>query len=206
MRFRKHKRAQKKSRSDDTFPVQDVADESSTIQSMVKQQASSQIPSDPREYQIELFEKAKKENIIAVLDTGSGKTLIAILLLKHTFDEELESRKAGKKRRLAFFLTDSVALVYQQFAVLECNLDQKVDRFSGDMDVDSWDQAIWDQHFEKNMAIVCTADILANCLIRAHLSMERINLLVFDEAHHAKKNHAYARSLIPTFGMIGGLL
>jgi len=30
---------------------------------------------DPREYQMELFEKAKKENIIAVLDTGQHTTL-----------------------------------------------------------------------------------------------------------------------------------
>ena len=33
-----------------------------------------------RAYQAELFEKAKEENIIVVLDTGSGKTLIATLV------------------------------------------------------------------------------------------------------------------------------
>lgn len=37
---------------------------------------------EPREYQVELFEKARKSNTIAVLDTGSGKTLIAIMLIK----------------------------------------------------------------------------------------------------------------------------
>lgn len=37
----------------------------------------------PRHYQLEIFEKAKENNIIAVLDTGSGKTMIALLLLKH---------------------------------------------------------------------------------------------------------------------------
>jgi endoribonuclease Dicer len=59
---------------------------------------------DPREYQVELFEKAKNENIIAVLDTGSGKTLIAVLLLRHILDKELEHRATGKQNKIAFFL------------------------------------------------------------------------------------------------------
>ena len=36
----------------------------------------------PRHYQYELMQKAKKENIIAFLETGSGKTFIAVLLIK----------------------------------------------------------------------------------------------------------------------------
>lgn len=36
----------------------------------MSKQESEVIITDPREYQIELFEKAKNQNIIAVLDTG----------------------------------------------------------------------------------------------------------------------------------------
>ena len=36
---------------------------------MAKQE-SNVIISDPREYQVELFERAKNQNVIAVLDTG----------------------------------------------------------------------------------------------------------------------------------------
>lgn len=78
------------------------------------------IINDPREYQLELFEIAKIRNTIAVLDTGlsspmtgyrpsnhvigSGKTLIACLLLRHTVDEELQARLSGKQKRVSFFL------------------------------------------------------------------------------------------------------
>lgn len=81
---------------------------------------------DPRAYQIELFERAKVQNTIAVLDTGeqramqifedapferlkhiligSGKTLIAVLLLKDILQRELINRANGKAPRIAFFL------------------------------------------------------------------------------------------------------
>ena len=41
------------------------------------------VKKDPRVYQVSLFEKAKKKNIIVYLATGMGKTLIGILLMKH---------------------------------------------------------------------------------------------------------------------------
>ncbi|KAL8687466.1 MAG: hypothetical protein Q9218_006367 [Villophora microphyllina] len=148
---------------------------------------------DPREYQLELFERAKKQNTIAVLDTGSGKTLIAVLLLRHILDQELEDRSMGKKPRIAFFLVDSVALVFQQWRVLEDNLDQSIERFCGQMGTDHWAKMTWQQHLKNNMVIVCTAEILHQCLMRSFIQMDQINLLIFDEAHHAKKNHPYAR-------------
>lgn len=88
----------------------------------MSKQESTVLINDAREYQIELFEKAKKQNTIAVLDTGdifkenlasvifidysagSGKTLIAVLLLKHIIDFELEDRGMGNKPRISFFL------------------------------------------------------------------------------------------------------
>jgi endoribonuclease Dicer len=81
----------------------DAKDEELTIASILAKQQTETIK-DPREYQIELFNRAKKENIIAVLDTGSGKTLIAVLLLKEILDMELEDRAAGLTPRVSFFL------------------------------------------------------------------------------------------------------
>lgn len=88
---------------------------------------------------------------------------------------------------------DSVTLVFQQHAVLKANLDQPMDMFCGDMGCDLWSQERWKGHFEKNMVIVCTAEVLRQCLHHSFISIDDINLLIFDEAHHAKKDHAYAR-------------
>ena len=86
-----------------------------------------------------------------------------------------------------------MTLVFQQFAVLECNLDHKIDRVCGDMNCDLWTKSVWDKHFHDNMAIVLTAEVLYNCLLHSFITIDQINLLIFDEAHHAKKNHSYAR-------------
>ncbi|KAK6348851.1 Dicer-like protein 1 [Orbilia blumenaviensis] len=151
------------------------------------------IITDPREYQIELFERAKTTNTIAVLDTGSGKTLIATLLIRWMLDQELEERARGKPPKICVFLVNSVTLVFQQAAVLECNLDAQVGKYCGDMGTDLWTKAQWDIRLKTDRIIVATADILWNCLTHSFIRMSDICLLIFDECHHTKKQHAYAR-------------
>ncbi|GES59863.1 dicer-like protein 1 [Aspergillus terreus] len=171
----------------------DQAQSELSISSLIGRNGSGTGILNPREYQIELFERAKVQNTIAVLDTGSGKTLIAVLLLKHVIQTELIDRSNGNPPRISFFLVDSVTLAYQQASVLRNNLDQNVAHFFGAMGVDLWNKQTWAEHFEKNMVIVCTAEILDQCLLNAYITMQQINLLVFDEAHHTKKDHPYAR-------------
>lgn len=172
--------------------LHDAHDEELSIQALMSKQGTD-IIKNPRQYQWELFERAKQQNTIAVLDTGSGKTLIAVLLLKWIIDQELEHRAAGKSPRISFFLVASVTLVHQQCSVLEANLDHKIDRASGADSVDNWNKAKWTKMFSENKVIVATADVLHQCLAHSYITMNQVNLLVFDEAHHAKKNHAYAR-------------
>ncbi|KAL8950848.1 MAG: hypothetical protein Q9222_003146 [Ikaeria aurantiellina] len=147
-----------------------------------------------REYQTELCERAKKQNIIAVLDTGSGKTYIAVLLMQHILDIEQEDRAMGKKPRVLFFLVDSVALVFQQAEYIkEFMQGRPMASFCGEMGTDMWTKSAWKQHLVRNMIIVCTAEILNQLLGHSFVRIDQINLLIFDEAHHAKKNHPYAR-------------
>lgn len=164
-----------------------------TVARMLDDSGSKKIIATPREYQIDLFQRAKERNTIVVLDTGSGKTLIAALLLRHTMEQELESRALGKPKKVAFFLVEKVALCLQQYMVLSSNLEYPVTRVHGAMAELVNTKQYWEALFSDNMVIVCTAQVLLDCLTNGFIKMNRINLLILDEAHHTKKNHPYAK-------------
>lgn len=62
-----------------------------------------------RKYQLDVLEQAKNRNTIAFLETGAGKTLIAVLLIK-SLCNDLQKQN---KKLLAVFLVPKVPLVYQ---------------------------------------------------------------------------------------------
>jgi hypothetical protein len=67
--FQSYQRQQAKAASN----ISNVEDsEALSVKHLVRQTESQRIISSPREYQVELFERAKEENIIAVLDTGKS--------------------------------------------------------------------------------------------------------------------------------------
>ena len=59
--------------------------------------------------------------------------------------------------------------------------------------LDTWRKQDWSDLFNAHEVVVCTAQVLYQCLNHAYIKIEDINLIIFDEAHHAKKEHPYAR-------------
>jgi hypothetical protein len=59
-------------------------------------------------YQLEVLEKAKQENTIVYLETGTGKTLIAVMLL-----QSIAHRIRKPSRNIAVFLGPTVCLIQQ---------------------------------------------------------------------------------------------
>jgi endoribonuclease Dicer len=91
-------------RIDIQVSLEGVGDEKLSVREILAKEEPSRQILTPRDYQTELFQRAREENIIAVLDTGSGKTHIATLLLRHTLDLELEARRNNESPKIAFFL------------------------------------------------------------------------------------------------------
>jgi ERCC4-related helicase len=59
-------------------------------------------------YQLEVLEKAKQENTIVYLETGTGKTLIAAMLL-----QSIAHRIRKPSRNIVVFLGPTVCLIQQ---------------------------------------------------------------------------------------------
>ncbi|XP_073981487.1 endoribonuclease Dcr-2 isoform X2 [Rhodnius prolixus] len=149
---------------------------------------NSKVDFKAREYQVEILETAIKRNTIVFMPTGSGKTYIAAMLIKHMAKEIEKPYSEGGKR--TFFLVNTVALVSQQANSVASLLPLEVSTYSGDMGVDYWDRNRWHQELEKNQVLVMTAQIFLNLLTHAYIQMSRVNLLIMDECHHTMHNHS----------------
>ncbi|KAI0648351.1 hypothetical protein C8Q79DRAFT_906449 [Trametes meyenii] len=139
----------------------------------------------PRRYQEEIFVRAQQGNVIAALDTGSGKTYISTLLIKWI------AAKDDTQGKIIVFLVPKVALVQQQGEFISKQTSLRVRQFSGATAHDMGDRDGWKKEFEDTDVFVMTAQIFLNLLTHSHWAMAKVSLLVFDECHHTRKNHAY---------------
>ncbi|PIA34920.1 hypothetical protein AQUCO_03700286v1 [Aquilegia coerulea] len=155
-----------------------------------KHEEKKEIPVEElaRKYQLDVLEQAKKKNTIAFLETGAGKTLIAVLLIKSVCRDLLSENR----KMLAIFLVPKVPLVYQQAEVIREGTGYSVGHYCGEMGQDFWDARRWQREFESKQVLVMTAQILLNILRHSIIKMEAINLLILDECHHAVKKHPYS--------------
>ncbi|KAF4598637.1 Dicer-like protein 2 [Pleurotus pulmonarius] len=138
-----------------------------------------------RGYQQEMLEESFKKNIIIALDTGSGKTHIAILRIKAEVERE--------PVKVSWFLAPTVTLCEQQRTVIAKAIPAGVGFISGASEPDQWkDKSLWDRLLATNKVIVSTPQVLLNALRHGYVSMGRdISLVVFDEAHHAVGDEPY---------------
>ncbi|GCC37155.1 endoribonuclease Dicer isoform X1 [Chiloscyllium punctatum] len=143
----------------------------------------------PRKYQVELLEAALEHNTIVCLNTGSGKTFIAVLLTK-----ELSHQIRGqfnKNGSRTVLLVSSAPSVAQLAAAVKTHSDLKVGEYSSMENIESWASKEWNKSFVGQQVLVMTCHIFLHILKRGYLFLSKINLLVFDECHLAIREHPY---------------
>ncbi|KAF7353674.1 Dicer-like protein 1 [Mycena venus] len=137
----------------------------------------------PRHYQEEVLELAQKSNTIAALDTGAGKTFIGLLLLKWI--------SAVQPRAKSIFLVPKVPLVEQQGQFIASHSALRVLRLHGALEIDLADRSGWIRKFENHDVFVMTPQIFLNLITHSLWAIDKVALIIFDECHHARKNHPY---------------
>ncbi|EKM51767.1 uncharacterized protein PHACADRAFT_150441 [Phanerochaete carnosa HHB-10118-sp] len=138
-----------------------------------------------RGYQQELLDESLRRNIVIALDTGSGKTHIAMLRMKHEVEHT--------SNKVSWFLAPTVALIEQQRDVIAAAIPVSVGLISGASAPDQWKDAdLWLNILSQHRIVVSTPQILLDALRHGYINLgKHISLLVFDEAHHAMSKHPY---------------
>ena len=77
--------------------------------------------------------------------------------------------------------------------MIEKHTDLKVEHYVGEMGVDGWAKDRWEREFNESNVLVMTAQIFLDLLHRAYIRLPQVNLLIFDECHHARKNDPYKK-------------
>ena len=139
----------------------------------------------PRRYQVQAANAAFQENKIINLPTGTGKTLIAVMLIDW-FRRQIPERSA-------LFLVESIALVRQQACVVR-NVttfrDMLVSEITGEEA--EWTSEWWNDAKTHPHVLVCTAEVARKAMTdHAFLRPSDLSLVVFDEAHKAVGHHPY---------------
>lgn len=137
-----------------------------------------------REYQLEMLEESLKRNIIVTMETGTGKTQVAVLRIQ----AELEKSSPDK---IIWFLAPTVALCEQQAKVLRSQIPSVQIKFlSGADGIDTWtDTRTWDDYLRGAHIVVSTHQVLLDAISHAFVRIERLSLVIFDEAHNCVGKH-----------------
>ena len=106
----------------------------------------------PRGYQLEMLAESLERNIIVAMDTGSGKTLIAIMRIQ----AELQRCAPDK---LVWFCVPSVALALQQYKSISSQLpvfESQCRLLPGADNCEFWSEKVWNEALKEIRIVIST--------------------------------------------------
>jgi len=136
---------------------------------------------EPREYQKRIFETCAEKNCLVVLPTGLGKTLIALMLAINRISKFPDEK--------IIFLAPTKPLVEQHLNYFKKYLPElfaDMTLFTGKIDSKERTK-LW----QISDIIFSTPQCIANDLKKRLYDLEKVCLLIEDEAHRCIKNYDY---------------
>jgi len=141
----------------------------------------------PKDFQVQAFQRALLRNLLVVVPTGSGKTLIACMIM-------MRFKQVKHYRLMVAMVVDRVHLVHQQANVISSETGLSVCSLCGDTTTAYIIEKLFKGEFN---CLVCTAGSLYDLISKEKaFKLNRFSLIVFDECHHAGDNdHLYTTLL-----------
>ncbi len=131
-------------------------------------------------FQLDLASQADSEDLLVVLPTGLGKTVIAALLAARRF-------AAGTTKSL--LLAPTKPLVHQHarsFSAWFESLPHAV--FTGEVD-----RPVREEQWATARMVFATPQLVVQDLLEGRYSLREVGLVIYDEAHHARGRYAYSK-------------
>lgn len=135
----------------------------------------------PREYQQKIFETCKEKNCLVILPTGTGKTLVALMLTINRLMQYPESK--------ILFLAPTKPLAEQHLSYFQKHLPELFatkELFTGKIDAEKR-KKLW----QNAEIIFSTPQCLENDIKNNLYELKDTSLLIIDECHRCLKNYAY---------------
>lgn len=137
-----------------------------------------------RSYQKQAYVECLLQNTVLVMPTGTGKTLVAALVM-HCFCQL-------NPNRTAVMVVDRVPLVFQQKEALTRDTGMRVLGLCGENKTEARVSRWLDGFYD---AVVITAGCFVSLLECNTVIIDMFSVIVFDECHHASGNHHYTTIL-----------
>ena len=137
---------------------------------------------EARAYQIRALKNALSSSCLMVMPTGFGKTAVEWMVMA-------EFLRLHEKKIILIAPTTGLVAQQQRMAIEMMNIDPElILRYTGETPPEKRTE-IW----QKGRVLMATPQVIRNDATNRRISLDEVSLIIFDEAHHATGNHAYAQ-------------
>ncbi len=137
---------------------------------------------EARAYQIRALKNALSSSCLMVMPTGFGKTAVEWMVMA-------EFLRTHEQKIILIAPTTGLVAQQQRMAREMLNIDSDtILRYTGETSPEKRNE-IW----QKGRILVATPQVIRNDATNRKISLDEVSLIIFDEAHHATGNHAYAQ-------------
>ena len=137
---------------------------------------------EARAYQIRALQSALSSSTLMVMPTGFGKTAVEWMVMA-------EFLKQTDKKIVLIAPTTGLVAQQQRMARDMINIDPElIMRYTGETPPEKRSD-IWGD----GKILMATPQVIRNDAASGRISLLDVSLIIFDEAHHATGNHAYAQ-------------